>query len=161
MCSIWDPSWQGMVMGSLYYYPGNGSGTGSYEMTRKEGRLVRLSLKNTTTGEEMRMILFPFREGETKKQETLPEGDFWTSFSPEDVRTYSQEAGDHNAIHQGSHPIVSGFQLLSSWLADFPQKEAVEMRFFAPVYADENIFISKDGMTGFTDKMCFKVVVKK
>lgn len=64
--------------------------------------------------------------------------------------------GDHNAIHQGSQPIVSGFQLLVSLVAMYPG-EAIRLRFHHPVRAGEMVYLKKEGdqLLGYTDTLCF------
>lgn len=83
-------------------------------------------------------------------------GEPWRLFTAEEVHHFSDALGDHNAIHQGSQPIVSGFQLLVSLVAMYPGK-AIRLRFHHPVRAGEMVYLKKEGdqLLGYTDTLCF------
>ena len=84
------------------------------------------------------------------------EGEPWRLFTAEEVHHFSDALGDHNAIHQGLQPIVSGFQLLMSLVAMYPGK-AIRLRFHHPVRAGEMVYLKKEGnqLLGYTDTLCF------
>lgn len=153
LCQVWKPEWQGLVMAELSYDAGNGQGNETVSVTVKEGRLIRLRAFCGASGEAMTMVLLPQKQGEATQER---KGVFWRTFSAEEVRTFSQNLGDHNEIHQGSHPIVSGFQLLTALRQDFSFTSGC-IRFYAPVKAGESIYIEKteSGCTGYTLGRCF------
>ena len=95
-----------------------------------------------------------FPSGKCPRKER--EGKPWRLFTAEEVHHFSDALGDHNAIHQGSQPIVSGFQLLVSLAAMYPGK-AIRLRFHHPVRAGEMVYLKKEGdqLLGYTDTLCF------
>lgn len=153
LCQVWKPEWQGMVMAELAYLAGHEKSEGACDITIKEGRLIRLHAICPQSGASMTMILLPQKQGKAKKEQ---KGNFWRVFSVEAVRKFSRDLGDHNEIHQGEHPIVSGFQLLSSLQQDFSFVSG-RIRFYAPVRAEEPIYIEKTetGCIGYTEQRCF------
>ena len=100
------------------------------------------------------MVLLPFHAGKCPRKGR--EGEPWRLFTAEEVHHFSDALGDHNAIHQGSQPIVSGFQLLVSLAAMYPRK-AIRLRFHHPVRAGEMVYLKKEGdqLLGYTDTLCF------
>ena len=57
LCSLWQSSWQGMVMGELKYRKGSG-GSGPYRVSASGRRIVRVSAVSPS-GERMDLMLFP------------------------------------------------------------------------------------------------------
>lgn len=159
LCQVWKPEWQGLVMAELAYLAGHRKSAGTCDITIKEGRLIRLRAVCPESGESMTMILLPQKLGEVKKEKN---GEYWRTFSSEAVRKFSQDLGDHNEIHQGEHPIVSGFQLLVSLQQDFSFLSG-RIRFYAPVKAGEAVYIEKTetGYIGYTEQRCFIVEESK
>ena len=100
------------------------------------------------------MVLLPFHAGKCPRKGR--EGEPWRLFTAEEVHHFSDALGDHNAIHQGVQPIVSGFQLLVSLVAMYPGK-AIRLRFHHPVRAGEMVYLKKEGdqLLGYTDTLCF------
>ena len=100
------------------------------------------------------MVLLPFHVGKCPRKER--KGEPWRLFTAEEVHHFSDALGDHNAIHQGSQPIVSGFQLLVSLVAMYPGK-AIRLRFHHPVRGGEMVYLKKEGdqLLGYTDTLCF------
>lgn len=153
LCRIWKPSWQGMVMAELSYTAGKGPSTEPCEISVKEGRLIRLRACCPESGASMTLLLLPQKEGKVKKERA---GVLWRTFSAAEVREFSHSLGDHNEIHQGAAPIVSGFQLAAALDEDFSFGSG-RIRFHAPVRAGEPIYIEKtaDGCVGYTEERCF------
>lgn len=150
LCSVWKDAWQGMVMAEIFWKEGTLKASCGVHV--KEGRLIRLSA--CTDGGELSMVLLPFQAGKYPRKGR--EGEPWRLFTAEEVHHFSDALGDHNAIHQGSQPIVSGFQLLLSLVAMYPGK-AVRLRFHHPVRAGEMVYLKKEGdqLLGYTDTLCF------
>ena len=98
--------------------------------------------------------VLPFHAGKCPRKGR--EGEPWRLFTAAEVHHFSDALGDHNAIHQGSQPIVSGFQLLVSLVAMYPGK-AIRLRFHHPVRAGEMVYLKKEGdqLLGYTDTLCF------
>lgn len=161
LCQVWKPEWQGMVMAELSYRRGQAAVSPSYRVTVKEGRLVRISALDDATGEEMGMVLLPQKKGKAGEK-TGPTGEPWRSFSADEVRNFSRSLGDHNAIHQGVCPIVSGFQLFSS-LQEVDRFPSAKLRFYASIKAGEVVYLKREsqGWTGYTDTRCFSYEEKK
>lgn len=150
LCGVWKKAWQGMVMAEISWEEGKPKASRGVHV--KEGRLIRLSAG--IEGGTLSMVLLPLREGKCPRKER--EGEPWRSFTAEEVHRFSDALGDHNAIHQGAQPIVSGFQLLVSLAAMYPGK-AIRLRFHHPVKAGEMVYLKKEGdqLLGYTDTLCF------
>lgn len=155
LCTLWKPEWQGMVMGELKYNTGNGISRGNFETSFSERRFIKLSVRDRDTGETISIILFPF-SGNQKGLPAEPAGKYWKIFSPGEVRAYSRSMGDHNEIHQSSHPVVSGFQILEE-LAKLYPAESVRLRFHHPLCSGEPLYLKEEEsrIQGFTDVLCF------
>lgn len=156
LCRCWKPAWQGMVMAELAYRGGNGKPSG-YRVAAKEGRLVRVSAEDAGSGECMRLILMPPRSGAQAARGASGEpGKRWRTFSAEEVRTFSAALGDHNIIHQGPRPIVSGFQMAEALSRDFPAA-SFTLRFQAPLYAGEEVRLvqEENEIRGYAGRLCF------
>ena len=132
LCGVWKDAWQGMVMAEISWKEGTPKASCGVHV--KEGRLIRLSA--CTDGGELSMVLLPFHAGKCLRKGR--EGEPWRLFTAKEVHHFSDALGDHNAIHQGSQPIVSGFQLLVSLVAMYPG-EAIRLRFHHPVRAGEMV----------------------
>lgn len=157
LCRAWKPEWQGLVMAELCYEEGQGAGSADYEIKISERRLVRVAASAKETGETMSMVLLPLRKGEVSApMETENDGKPWRTFSAEEVRAFSSALGDHNEIHQGARPIVSGFQILSA-LRESISYPAVRIRFHRPLYAGEMVsLVEEAGMVkGYVGALCF------
>lgn len=66
----------------------------------------------------------------------------WRLFTREEIEAFSLEVGDRNIIHLVENPVVQGMLLLNSlytWLAR-PLRR-LEIKFVAPVYAGEMIYL--------------------
>ena len=151
LCRVWKPEWQGMVMAELVYRPGK---DGPLERTIQEGRLVRVMLSRGQEGEEMKISLLP-RKGEPRSFPKERHGTYWRTFSAEEVEACSKALGDHNTIHQGKHPVVSGFQLLLALEKSI--HGALRFRFHAPIYAGDPIYLEKEKgkWMAYTHQLCF------
>ena len=157
LCRAWKPEWQGLVMAELCYKEGQGAGSADYEITISERRLVRVAASAKDTGEAMCMVLLPLRKGDAlASMETENDGKTWRAFSADEVRAFSSALGDHNEIHQGAHPIVSGFQILSA-LRESISYPAVRLRFHQPLYAGEKVSLVEEAGTlkGYAGALCF------
>ena len=157
LCRAWKPEWQGLVMAELCYKEGQGAGSADYEITISERRLVRVAASAKDTGEAMSMVLLPLRKGEAlATAETECRRKSWRTFSAEEVRAFSSALGDHNEIHQGAHPIVSGFQILRA-LRGAISYPAVRIRFHQPLYAGEKVSLVEEAGTlkGYAGALCF------
>ena len=137
LCGVWKDAWQGMVMAEISWKEGTPKASCGVHV--KEGRLIRLSA--CTDGGELSMVLLPFHAGKCPRKGR--EGEPWRLFTAKEV-------------HQGSQPIVSGFQLLVSLVAMYPGK-AIRLRFHHPVRAGEMVYLKKEGdqLLGYTDTLCF------
>ncbi len=155
LCWVWKAEWQGLVMAELRYERGEGATT-SYEVTVSERRLVKVAAVCKETGEQMMMTLLPLKNPMSRGETETAEGTLWKKFSAEEVRTFSASLGDHNEIHQGARPIVSGFQILSALAERFPW-QGMCIRFHQPLYADEDVYLAIDGgrVQGFAGGLCF------
>jgi hypothetical protein len=153
LCREWKAEWQGLVMAELRYERGAGVAA-SYEINIKEGRMVRVAA-SAETGERMSMILLPLKKGKSDGTREA-EGEPWRVFSAEEVRGFSKGLGDHNEIHQGTHPIVSGFQILNA-LGEVVSAPSLRIRFHHPLYAGEMVSLAKEeGMVkGYAGALCF------
>ena len=153
LCRVWKPEWQGMVMAELSYAAGER--TAPLDIQVKEGRLVKIVASYGESGERMEMLLFP-TQGNDRFYQVERKGDRWKSFDAQEVRKFSSSLGDHNEIHQGDHPIVSGFQLLAE-LRQLEAAPAMKIRFHSSIYAGEKVYLKKEGDTwlGYTDHLCF------
>ncbi len=157
LCRTWKAEWQGLVMAELRYERGEDDGAApSYEVTVSERRLVKVAAVSKETGERMAMVLLPLRNQISRGETETAEGTLWRKFSAEEVRAFSARLGDHNEIHQGARPIVSGFQILSMLAERFPWK-GMCIRFHQPLYAGEDVYLSEtDGkVRGFSGELCF------
>ncbi len=157
LCRAWRPEWQGLVMAELCYEEGQGAGVADYEIRISERRLVRVTASAKETGEAMSMVLLPLKKGEALAPVEMESmGNPWRTFSAEEVRAFSTALGDHNEIHQGTHPIVSGFQILSA-LRESISYPAVRIRFHRPLYADEMVSLIEEAGTvkGYAGALCF------
>lgn len=153
LCSLWRPSWQGMVMGELKYRKGPG-GSGPYKVSATGRRIVRVYAVSPSE-ERMDLMLFPaagFAGGGRKEAG----GTYWHTFSADEVRRYSASAGDHNEIHQTDCPIVSGFQIAEG-MAALEGAPDFRIRFHYPVRSGEAVSLRKEGKViyGMTDVLCF------
>lgn len=153
LCQIWKPEWQGMVMAELEYEAGERRAP--LKIQAKEGRLVKIMASYGETGEKVRMLLLPAK-GKVHLDKAEQAGGFWKIFAPQEVRQFSSDLGDHNEIHQGNHPIVSGFQLLME-LRKNETVTSMKIRFHSSIYAGEKVYLEKEGDTwmGYTDHLCF------
>lgn len=157
LCRLWDPAWQGMVMGKLTYKKGRGKGSGELISKVSHHPVLSISISDKESHEYMNILLFPFKEMEGEKGRG--DGKAWRSFTADEVREYSRRMGDHNEIHQSSHPVVSGFQLAEELGKDLPFSSCLKIRFHHPVYSGETICLKANGpvILGYTDDLCFKV----
>ncbi len=155
LCRTWKAEWQGLVMAELRYERGE-EGVASYEVTVSERRLVKVAAVCKETGEQMMMTLLPLRNSMSRGETETAEGTLWRKFSAEEVRDFSANLGDHNEIHQGARPIVSGFQILAALAERFPWRGII-IRFQQPLYAGEDVYLSEtDGkVRGFSGGLCF------
>lgn len=153
LCRTWKPQWQGMVMAELVYRRGESSGIPAVEV--REGRVIRLTTRYDHSMEGLSIVLFPFKASKPKAM-TPWEGDDSISFSEERVHQDSTLLGDHNEIHQGENPVVSGFEILLEMEPYFSEK-SIKIRFYAPARAGDSIFLhqEKGKITGYTDHLCF------
>ena len=153
LCKTWRPEWQGMVMAELSYAAGKR--TAPLDIQVKEGRLVKIVASYGEAGERMEMLLF-HAKGNNRSYKMEREGDFWQSFDAPAVREFSLSLGDHNEIHQGERPIVSGFQLLWT-LRQKISASSMKIRFHSSIYAGENVYVKQDedAWKGYTDHLCF------
>ncbi len=157
LCRTWKAEWQGLVMAELRYERGEDDGAApSYEVMVSERRLVKVAAVCKETGEQMMMTLLPLRNSMSRGETETAEGTLWKKFSAEEVRDFSASLGDHNEIHQGARPIVSGFQILSALAERFPWR-GMCIRFHQPLYAGEEIFLAADDgkVRGFSGGLCF------
>ncbi len=160
LCRLWEPCWQGMVMGKLTYRKGTEKSGGNFISKVSHHPVLSFSVLEKESHESINILLFPFKEKEEEKEGG--KGKVWRSFTTHEVREYSRRMGDHNEIHQSSHPIVSGFQLAEALGEDFPFSSYMKIRFQHPVYSGETIRLEVDGpiILGYTDNLCFKVEMK-
>ncbi len=157
LCRAWKPEWQGLVMAELRYEAGRGESVGTYEITISEKRLIRVAAASMETGEAMSMVLLPLRKGEAlAAAETESGGNPWRTFLAEEVRAFSSALGDHNEIHQGARPIVSGFQILNA-LRETISYPSLRIRFHQPLYAGEPVTLVKEAgaLKGYAGALCF------
>lgn len=156
LCRVWKAEWQGLVIAELRYERGEEGGAASYEVTVSERRLVKVAAVSKETGERMAMVLLPLRNHSSRGETETAEGMLWRKFSAEEVRDFSASLGDHNEIHQGARPIVSGFQILSALAERFPWR-GMSIRFHQPLYAGEEIYVATDDgkVRGFSGGLCF------
>ena len=153
LCTLWRPSWQGMVMGELKYRRGGGSG-GPYKVAASGRRIVRVSA-SSEAGERMELLLFP-AAGFAGGARAGEAGVSWHRFSADEGRRYSASLGDHNEIHQSERPIVSGFQIAEEMGALEGDRD-FRIRFHYPIQSDEMVSLRKEGKAiyGVTDVVCF------
>lgn len=158
LCEIWNPSWQGLVIGKLVYTKGNRS-TGPYEWKLREGKAVKVEIRNAA-GESIEMTLLPFK-GKKNSSPIERKGRFLHTFSKEEVHAFSKNLGDHNEIHLNDHPIVSGFQLLSLLMNEI-EGRVYQISFYAPLYSGEDFYIEEKGkvILGYGVTLCLKLEVK-
>ncbi len=157
LCRAWKPEWQGLVMAELCYEEGQGEGfPREYEITISERRLVRVAAAQKETGEVMSMVLLPLRKGNNPEAAAESHGTPWRAFSADEVRAFSSALGDHNEIHQGARPIVSGFQILAA-LKDSISYKKLRIRFQRPLFAGEMVTLVEEAgaLKGYAGALCF------
>lgn len=144
LTGLWDPSWEGALMASLTYTVGE-SGNGPYQTEiQQSGRRV-LRLKAVSGAKEslvMMLVLPPHRQREEVQDVEFPVESFlWKRFSKEEISSAALRVDDHNGIHQGTRPIAGGFFLMESIVHTFPGHRRYRLRFEAPVYAGDAVYL--------------------
>lgn len=157
LCTAWKEEWQGMVMGGLRYSRGEGDTYEPCKVSCSGRRIFRVRVTKGTA--DMAILLFP--PSKKAGKERNGEGSLWCRFSAEEVRSFSLSLGDHNAIHQILHPVVSGFQIALA-LAEGKNFNTFHIRFHHPLYAGEAVYLKKEGKTiyGFSQVLCFEAVIE-
>lgn len=86
-----------------------------------------------------------------KRHPVVPTGLPWRSFSVGEITAFVQASGDTNIIHTGEQPVVPGLLILSCLLAEH-SGQAMEIRFYQPLLAGEQVFLQKlpDRFCGYT-----------
>ncbi|WP_299145940.1 MaoC family dehydratase [uncultured Dialister sp.] len=158
LCTAWEDEWQGMVMGELRYSKGEGEADGPCEISWSGRKIIRIRAVKGTG--RMEILLFPF-SGKTEGKKREDKGTFWHTFPAEEVRSFSLALGDHNAIHQSAHPVVSGFQTAYA-LTKGKNFERIRIRFHHLLYAGDAVYLKKEGNTfyGSSQVLCFEAVME-
>lgn len=149
LTGLWDPAWEGALMASLTYTAGTGAAQSYRTEVRQSGRRVlRLEAADSASGESLSMILVlpPHKQRETAPAADLPAaGTFWKRFPAEEISKAAHRVDDHNGIHQGESPVAGGFLLMESIIREFPGHREYRLRFEAPIYASDAVYLERAG----------------
>lgn len=145
LTGLWDPSWEGALMASLTYNAGTGAAQSYRAEVRASGRRVlRLTASGSGTEEQLSMMLVlpPHKKKEHTQARIAPmQGPFWKRFLAEEISEAALRVDDHNGIHQGKRPVAGGFLLMESIIREFPGHREYRLRFEAPVYAEDAVYL--------------------
>ncbi|MBN2826758.1 MAG: hypothetical protein JXQ26_02150 [Tissierellales bacterium] len=97
--------------------------------------------------------------GETE-EEKVTEGEYWYTFSSEEIREFSYSTGDTNSIHLSANPIVQGLFILMK-LYELDLGSSIEVKYAYPVYGNKEVYLKHDQhhLSGYSgERLCFQSV---
>lgn len=95
-------------------------------------------------------------------KETM-KGEYWYTFSSEEIKAFSYDTGDSNSIHLTDHPIVQGLYILKK-LYESTLAKFIEIKYLYPIYAGEPVLLEYDenSISAYSnDHQCFLATMKR
>lgn len=147
LCQHWRTAWERAVIGWLVYRPGQNVDIDAWDVTVRTGRLIHFYCqRRCPQGAEVEMVLvLPMAIMQRQQAKPVPLTServaWWCRFSQTEIEASARRLGDHNPIHYGTKPVVSGFLLLERLVTAYPGKVCYRLRCREPIFADEAVAV--------------------
>lgn len=123
--------------------------------TRIDKIMVTATDKSGAVCAELEASIMFGRGGNVAKTVLPADAVKWRVFAATAVKCFAADAGDINEIHFTDYPVVPGLLILAQLRYDFGATK-INIKFIAPVYAGEVIYLSKTplGVDGYAAERC-------